>query len=89
MKTNSQKPAGETSAANSYGRVMESDKLLEQEIEFIFEERDKEGNEYDFFLGKITRSPIIKSRATGKYFILPWPDVIKLGINAGLNRRGK
>ena len=68
---------------------MQSDKLLEQEIEFIFEERDKEGNEYDFFLGKITRSPIVKSRTTGRCFMLPWPDFIRLGIKAGLNKRGK
>ncbi len=65
---------------------MDSDKLLEKEIEFIFEERDEDGKEYDFFLGKITRSPIVRSRTTGRYFILPWPDLLKLGVKAGLNK---
>jgi len=68
----------------TYGRVLNSDKLLEQEIEFIFEERDQAGNQYDFYLGKITRMPIVKSRATGRFFILPWTDIIKMGAEAGL-----
>ena len=81
---------GKTSASKksappkTYGRVLNADKLLEQEIEFIFEERDQSGNQYDFYLGKITRMPIIKKRATGCFFVLPWTDIIKLGATAGL-----
>jgi hypothetical protein len=89
MKTKS-KTAGASAVKStkpnkkSYGRVLNSDKLLEQEIEFIFEERDPAGNQYDFYLGKITRMPIVKSRASGRFFILPWTDIIKLGADAGL-----
>lgn len=89
MKTKSKKPAAGPSTPKGYGRLLNSDKLLEQEIEFIFEERDEAGKEYDFFLGKITRSPIVRSRTTGRYFILPWPDIIKLAAKAGLNKRAK
>jgi hypothetical protein len=88
-KKKSKKPKMETSPPKGYGLLLGSDKLLEQEIEFIFEERDGTGNEYDFFLGKITRSPIVKSRTTGRYFILPWPDLLKLAIRAGLNKQTK
>jgi hypothetical protein len=28
--------------------------------------------------------PIVKCRASGRYFILPWTDIIKLGAEAGL-----
>ena len=89
MKSKSKKPRSTTANQKGYGRVLNSDKLLEQEIEFIFEERDPAGREYDFFLGKVTRSPIVKSRASGRYFILPWPDLIRLGIKAGLNKLTK
>jgi len=78
MKTKSKKPKTATSPPKGYGRLLNSDKPLEQEIEFIFEERDGTGKEYDFFLGKITRSPIVRSRSTGRCFILPWPDLLKL-----------
>lgn len=78
------KTTSEATPPKTYGRVLNSDKLLEQEIEFIFEERDQAGEQYDFYLGKITRMPIIKSRATGRFFVLPWTDIIKLGAAAGL-----
>jgi hypothetical protein len=70
--------------SKAFGRVLNSDKLLEQEIEFIFEERDPAGNQYDFYLGKITRMPIVRNRTTGRFFILPWTDIIQLGAQAGL-----
>ena len=89
METKSKKPKTATSPRNGYGLLLGSDKLLEQEIEFIFEERDGTGNEYDFFLGKITHSPLVRSRTTGRYFILPWPDLLKLAVKAGLNKPAK
>ena len=77
------------SAQMGYGRLFDSDKLLNQEFEFVSEGKDEADKGYDFFLGKTSRSPIVKSRTTGRYFILPWPDIIKLGVKAGLNTPAK
>jgi hypothetical protein len=89
MKTKTKKTRVRTPALKGYGRLFDSDKLLEQEVEFISEGVDETGKDYDFFLGKISRSPIVKSRTTGRCYILPWPDIIKLGANAGLNMPAK
>lgn len=89
MKTKSKKTMVRTSAPKGYGRIFDSDSFLNQEVEFVSEGEDKADKDYDLFLGKISRSPIVKSRATGRYFILPWPDIIKLGIKAGLNKPAK
>lgn len=85
MKKDSKKITSRT-PASKVGRVFHSDKLLEQEIEYLSEGTGQDGKEYEFYLGKISRSPIIKSRNTERYFILPWPEIIKLGIKAGLNK---
>jgi hypothetical protein len=89
MKTKSRKTMVRTSPPKGYGQLFDSDKLLDQEFEFISEGKDEAGKDYDFLLGKISRSPNVKSRTTGRYFILPWPDIIKLGVKAGLNRPAK
>jgi hypothetical protein len=89
MKTKSKKTMVRTSALKGYGRLFDSQKLLDQELEFVYEGEDEAGKVYDLFLGKTSRSPILKSRITGRCFILPWPDIIKLGIKAGINKQAK
>jgi hypothetical protein len=89
MKTKSKKTMVRTSAPKGCGRLFDSDKLLNQESEFVSEWKDEADKDYDFFLGKTSRSPIVKSRTTGRYFILSWPDIIKLGVKAGLNKPAK
>ena len=79
------KKAG-TRKAKGLGRLFRTDKLLKQEVEYVSEGTDESGLVYDFFLGKISRSPIVKSRATGRSFILPWSDILGLGIKVGLNK---
>jgi hypothetical protein len=82
-----QKPKKAKARTNkSMGRLFRTDALLKQEVEYVSEGSDQEGRDYDFYLGKISRSPIVKSRTTGRHFILPWTDIIKIGIKAGLNK---
>jgi hypothetical protein len=85
MKIEPKKPKTGGAKPAVYGRLLESDKLFEQEIEFV-SEAGAVGKDYDFFLGKITRSPIIKSRVTGRLYFLPWSDIIKLAVEAGLDK---
>jgi hypothetical protein len=89
MKTKSKTLVARRATAKSYGRLFESDKLMDQELDFISEGTDEAGQDYDFFLTKTSRSPVVKSRTTGRCFILPWPELIKLGVKAGLNKLAK
>ncbi len=68
------------------GKIFKPDKTLEQELEFVSDGVDETGNEYKLYLGRISRSPVVKNPRTGCYFILPWSEVIKLAEAAGLNR---
>jgi len=68
------------------GRVFQGDKSLDPEIEFVSEGADAQGRVYEFYLGRISRSPIVKSRASGNSFILSWTEIMNLGIKAGLNK---
>ena len=68
------------------GKVFESDRSLDQELEFVSDGIDSSGNEYKLFLGRISRSPVVKNPRTGHCFILPWADVIGLAEAAGVNR---
>jgi len=45
--------------------------LLEQELEYLWDDSDSAGKSYEIYLGKISRNPIVKSKITGKYFSLP------------------
>lgn len=51
---------------------------LDEELEFLWEDCDPSGNSYDLYLGRISRSPVVRSHATGKYFMLPWSRIIEL-----------
>jgi hypothetical protein len=61
-------------------------KLLEQELEYLWDDSDSTGTSYEIYLGKISRNPIIKSKITGKYFALPWSEIIKLALAKGIDK---
>ena len=77
---------GQTEVREFYGKIFKPDKILEQELEYVSDGVDQSGNEFTLYLGRISRSPVVKNPRTGNYFILPWADVIKLAEAAGLNR---
>jgi hypothetical protein len=60
--------------------------LLEQELEYLWDDSDSAGKLYEINLGKISRNPIIKSKITGKYFALPWSIIIKLALEKGIDK---
>ncbi|MDR3455969.1 MAG: hypothetical protein P4N60_00875 [Verrucomicrobiae bacterium] len=60
--------------------------LLEQELEYLWDDNDAAGKAYEIYLGKISRNPIVKSKSTGKYFALPWPVIIKLALAKGIDK---
>jgi hypothetical protein len=49
---------------------------LDKELEFLRKEGDQTGKAYDLYLGRISRNPVVRSHATGKYFMLPWSQII-------------
>jgi hypothetical protein len=51
---------------------------LDEELDFLWQECDREGNKFDLYLGRISRSPVVRSQATGQYFMLPWSRIIKM-----------
>jgi len=67
------------------GHFSEGGSDLERELEFLWEERDDSGKAYELYLGRISRNPVVRSQATGKYFMLPWSSIIKLGVEHGLD----
>ena len=52
--------------------------LLDQELEYLWEDGGAPGKFYEVYLGKISRIPIVKSKISGKFFVLPWSVIIKL-----------
>jgi len=58
---------------------------LGQELELLWKERGPSGKAYDLYLSRISRSPVVHSHLTGKYFLLPWSRIIKLAEDAGLD----
>ncbi len=73
--------------SEAFGRLFASNDLLKQELEYVSDGVDDQGNEYQLFLGRISRAPIVRNPETNSHFILPWSDVIRLAKKAGLDRR--
>ena len=46
---------------------------------------EKNGNAYTMSTNAITQSPILHSEKTGKYFTLPWQEIISLAIEQGID----
>jgi len=59
--------------------------LLDQELEFLWEDSGATGRMYEVYMGKISRNPIIKSKISGKYFVLPWSVILKLAVEKGID----
>ena len=59
--------------------------LLDQELEFLWEDGGAPGKSYEIYLGKISRNPIVKSKISGKFFVLPWSVIIKLAATKGID----
>jgi hypothetical protein len=59
---------------------------LNQELEYLWDDCDSSGRSYEVYLGKISRNPIVKSKITGRYFALPWSEIIKLALANGIDK---
>ncbi len=59
---------------------------LNQELEYLWDDCDSSGRSYEVYLGKISRNPIVKSKITGRYFALPWSEIIKLALARGIDK---
>jgi len=64
----------------------DSEGPLDHELEFLWEDRDRTGTAYDLYVGRISRNPVVRSVATGKYFMLPWSKIIELAVEHGLDK---
>jgi len=58
---------------------------LDRELEFLWKDDSQPGKAYDLYLGRISRNPVVRSHATGKYFMLPWSEIIGLAVKNGLD----
>jgi hypothetical protein len=58
---------------------------LKQDLEYLWDDSDSSGKSYEMYLGKISRNPIVKSKITGRYFALPWSEIIKLALAKGID----
>jgi hypothetical protein len=61
------------------------DAALNEELEFLREKRGPSGKSYNLYLAQVSRSPVVLSRLTGKYFMLPWSRIIELAAGAGVD----
>ena len=60
---------------------------LDQELEFLWKDGGQSGKAYDLYLGRISRNPVVRSQTTGKYFMLPWSEIIELAVKNGLDEK--
>jgi hypothetical protein len=60
---------------------------LDQELELLWQDCGQSGAAYDLYLSRISRSPVVRSYATGKYFMLPWSRIIELAIQRGIDEK--
>ena len=59
---------------------------LNQELEYLWDDCDESGKSYEMYLGKISRNPIVKSKSTGRYFALPWSEIIQFAQAKGIDK---
>ena len=59
---------------------------LNQELEYLWDDQGASGKSYEIYLGKISRNPVVRSKSTGKYFMLPWSVILKLAADKGINQ---
>jgi hypothetical protein len=65
---------------------LSENQLFEQELEYLWDDSLGAEKSYEIYLGKISRNPIVKSKITGKYFALPWSEIIKLALAKGIDK---
>jgi len=65
--------------------VFHEDGLLNQELEFLCQAADSYGHSYDLYLGQTSRTPVVRSRATGRYFLLQWSQIVRQAVEAGID----
>jgi len=58
---------------------------IREELEYLWDEKDTSGKSYEIYLGNISRSPIVRSKTSGKYFMLPWSRIISTAVKAGID----
>jgi hypothetical protein len=56
-------------------------------LEFLWKDGVQSGKAYDLYLGRISRNPVVRSQTTGKYFMLPWSEIIELAVKNGLDEK--
>ena len=71
-------------SSKSQGKCGDANSISE-ELEHLWDERDPAGKTYEIYLGKISRSPILRSKTSGKYFLLPWSQVIALAAKTKID----
>ncbi len=62
-----------------------SEGVLDQELDFLGQGSLNSGQGYDVYLGRISRNPVVRSHATGRYFMLPWSRIIQLAVEHGVD----
>jgi len=60
---------------------------LDVELEFLWEAQDAAGDRYNLYLGQISRNPVVRSHTTGKYFMLPWSEIIATALKHGIGKK--
>ena len=60
---------------------------MDQELEFLWQDCGRSGASYDLYRGRVSRSPVVRSRATGRYFMLPWSPIIELAVAGGVDEK--
>jgi hypothetical protein len=58
---------------------------ITEELEYLWDEQDSTGKAYEVYLGRISRSPVVRSKTSGRYFLLPWSQVITLAAKAKID----
>ena len=53
----------------------------------VGEMKDEEGNKYECTTNVACLHPIIHSLQTNKWFSLTWTDIVKLAIEAGIDKK--
>jgi hypothetical protein len=56
-------------------------------LEFLWKDGGQSGKAYDLYLGRISRNPVVRSQTSGKYFMLPWSEIIELAVKNGLDEK--
>ena len=68
-----------------YSHPLPDGAVLNEELEFLREDRGPSGKSYSLYLSKTSRSPVVHGHSTGKYFMLPWSRIIELAAAAGVD----